>query len=98
MSDTQEKPALVVPQVNLNGTSGLALIEQQAAVMTAINAALTAMAHAAPHGRDYQTMERGSLTDAIKQWEDRRNRLQAIHDEAYQIAMAINAQEVRKRT
>ena len=45
---------LVPPQINLNGTSREALVEQQADVVTALATLLKAMSYAFPNGRDYQ--------------------------------------------
>ena len=45
---------LVLPQINLNGTSKQQLIEQQLGVAAALRTLLKAMGEAAPHGRDYQ--------------------------------------------
>jgi len=44
---------LVLPQVNLNGTTRERLVEQQCAVMEHLRATYAAMCEAAPHGRDY---------------------------------------------
>ena len=45
---------LVLPQINLNGTSKQQLVEQQLDVAAKLRHLLKAMGAAAPHGRDYQ--------------------------------------------
>lgn len=90
MSET--KTIIVVPTVNLNGTSRQELVKQQLDAWHALEAAMTAMKAAAPHGRDYQTDD--AVTFRVARFEHGR-RLQAIvtlMSEYQQMAEAINAQ------
>ena len=48
---------VMVPYVNLNGTSREELIQQQMTALKAIKAAIEALNQANPHGRDYMNME-----------------------------------------
>lgn len=45
---------MIMPGINLNGTSADALCDQANDVVRAADALLQAMVNAAPHGRDYQ--------------------------------------------
>jgi hypothetical protein len=47
-------PALVMPQISLNGTSKTDLVDQQLAIVGALRLVQEAMSAANPHGRDYQ--------------------------------------------
>jgi hypothetical protein len=49
-----------MPQVNMNGTSRADLLAGYMAAHSAVDAALNAVANAAPHGRDYQTLADGA--------------------------------------
>ena len=80
---------LVLPQVNLNGTSREALVEQQLDVMHAIRALKAAMNEAAPNGRDYQ-FRPAEFSPARDAWDER---MKLIHDMGNEIeahAMAIH--------
>jgi hypothetical protein len=79
---------LVLPQVNLNGTSRDALVAQQIEVLRALVALQHALAEAAPNGRDYQLRpaEFGPARDA---WVERMQMVFAMHEEIGQHALAI---------
>lgn len=66
---------LVLPQVNLNGTSRERLVEQQSDVATALRKTYQAMAEAAPNGRDYQ-FRPAEFYGAQEAWQER---MQAIY-------------------
>jgi hypothetical protein len=91
-ADAVDRTARVVPQVNLNGTSREALVQQQVAVLDALAQAVMAMSLATPHGRDYQTMPAGSYEAAREQHADRSKRLWALNAEITELALAIQAQ------
>lgn len=73
------------PTVHMNGTSKSELMEQLAKAGFSLQAALDALAAAAPNGRDYYTQDGGSgnaLTDATR---EHRRRLEDIHGVLVQI-------------
>lgn len=79
---------LVLPQVNLNGTSREALVEQQCDVMQALNALLKTMSDAFPNGRDYQ-LRPVEYAPAREAWEERMHTVAAMCKEIETHAMAI---------
>lgn len=84
---------LVLPQVNLNGTTREALVEQQCSVMHVLRSLLKVMAEAAPNGRDYQ-FRPAEFGPAQEAW---RERWQVIEDMRREIeAHAIAIQESGK--
>lgn len=72
---------LVQPIVNLNGSTRKQLVEQQLAVIDALNETLSAMAEAMPHGRDYQTQAPGTYQAARDAYLDRRAEIVKLRDE-----------------
>ena len=79
---------LVPPQINLNGTSREALVEQQADVVTALGALLKAMSDAFPNGRDYQ-LRPAEYAPAREAWEERMQAVATMHREIEAHAIAI---------
>ncbi len=79
---------LVIPQVNLNGTSREALVRQLVDVMRAFTDLQRALADAAPNGRDYQ-LRPEEFTAARDAWNDRALTIYAMAREIEQHAMAI---------
>ena len=81
-------PALVLPQISINGTDRKDLIAQQAAIVTALCQLERRMEAAAPHGRDYQhrpeEFERARIA-----WRARMMRVDALKDEITAHAMRI---------
>lgn len=75
-----------LPQINLNGTGGVQLMEQYLLARKAVQDAIEAVAEAAPHGRDYQTLPPGSAHKAMEEHVDRMNRLRSVHNELEAIA------------
>lgn len=53
-TDTSEIISVVAPIVNLNGATKRSLLDQQAAVIGALDMLRKALANAHPHGRDFQ--------------------------------------------
>jgi hypothetical protein len=66
------------PRVNLNGTTADSLAGQYHACTVALTAAMAAMLHACPHGRDYQTLPAGAHLNAMNEHQERLERLHAI--------------------
>ena len=79
---------LTLPQVNLNGTSREALVEQQCDVMRALDKLYEAMQEAAPNGRDYQ-LRPAEFNPAQDAWHERMKVIHAMHKEIEAHAMAI---------
>lgn len=78
---------LVTPQINLNGTSRDALLNQQCKVLSAFDKLREAMSEAAPHGRDYQ-LKLAEYDDARAAWLERIEMLDAMRR---QIEEHVNA-------
>jgi hypothetical protein len=78
-----------LPQVNLNGTSRDALLDQYRDAYRAINDAIDALCKAAPHGRDYQTLPAGSYNVAREEHDARLVKLGSIKAEIEAIAIHI---------
>ncbi len=81
-----------VPQVNINGTSAEELVHQRRKVLSYLRKAMLALAKAAPHGRDFQTVEPERFTEARELYETRWNALSEIHDDLYAEAIDIQDQ------
>ena len=86
-----------VPQVNNNGTNRDDLIQQRRDVLGHLRKAMLALAFAAPHGRDFQTVEPERYDEARKLYETRWEALREIHDDLYLEALAIQDQGIRSR-
>ena len=80
---------IIVPVVNLNGSSADSLIQGYADALDALRDAIAAMRQITPHGRDYQTEERTVLIGAQNQHEARLQALDNIYRELQFIAGAI---------
>jgi hypothetical protein len=79
---------LTLPQVNLNGTSREALVEQQCDVMRALDKLYEAMQEAAPNGRDYQ-LRPTEFNPAREAWHERMKLIRDMHNEIEAHAVAI---------
>jgi len=80
------------PQVNLNGTLGAILLRQYLDAADALRAAERRLDEAAPHGRDYQTLDDGAFRRAQDEHLDRKRRLESIIQELLDIAQEIARQ------
>lgn len=74
------------PTVHMNGTSRESLMKQQLDVINAIDAALEAMRHAMPHGRDYYPKGDDAIRCASAEWATHHHQLSNIRDHYQQIA------------
>lgn len=79
---------LVLPQVNLNGTSRDELVRQQLAVLAAFRVLQQAMAEASPNGRDYQ-LRPAEFKPAQEAWWERMQAVEDMRREIETHAMAI---------
>lgn len=86
---------LIVPTVNLNGSSEHDLIDQLTEIMTALSVAERAMAKATPHGRDYACSAlTGERLDARARdaFNERRRALLSMHSDFLALALDIQKQ------
>jgi predicted GNAT superfamily acetyltransferase len=82
----------VLPQTSINGTSVDALVEQQAAVITALCQVERRMAAAMPHGRDYQYRP-AEYPQARDAWIARMQAIAQLKQELVEHAVAIRRTE-----
>lgn len=80
------------PQLNINGTSQTALIEQYESTAAAMVKAIDALRNAAPHGRDYQTLPAGAYMQAKKEHDARIAALQSVYDDLMDIVINVSEQ------
>jgi hypothetical protein len=85
------------PQINLNGTASSVLLRQNLDAMESVNQALKHLGDAAPHGRDYQTLDSQAYPAAHLEHVARRARLEAVRDELSAIAVEISRQMDARR-
>lgn len=79
------------PQVNINGTSRGALIQQLTDAYSALTDAISALSAMSPHGRDYQTLPDGSWLTARKEHDARIEAVVKVRDEIAAIFESIDA-------
>lgn len=80
------------PQINLNGTNGQELLEQNIDARTALQLASKAVERAYPNGRDYQTLPSDAFISASKEAERRLRTLNTLIIEYEAIAENISKQ------
>ena len=83
---------MIVPTINLNGTSKDELVELHTDAAQKIAEAIAAMKLAWPNGRDFQTAEPGLLVQAQDEASERLQLLFRARDEMNTIAVAISRQ------
>jgi hypothetical protein len=79
----------MLPTVHLNGTSRAELQKQYEEAHTAIEHAITALAHAAPNGRDYYPQGAHAYGIAAREHESRVERLRNVQAELYAIYESV---------
>lgn len=84
---------MIVPIVNLNGTSKEELVKQQMAVWKAAETLYLALAEAAPHGRDYQISPKDDYHNAREEFLQAAFAVQKIKKDAEERAFAIDQQQ-----
>lgn len=80
---------VIKPTINLNGTSKRELLDQHVTAVVAMQAAIIAVQAAAPNGRDYQTMPKGTIDLAVAGHVERLKRLESVLHELEEIAEHI---------
>lgn len=84
---------IIVPTVHLNGTSGESLLEQLHAIDVALDAALTALAKATPHDRDYYVQaDPDAGPRARLAHQDRVARIEAVQAEIMALRLGVYTQ------
>jgi hypothetical protein len=87
---------MILPNINLNGTSVNELLRAQYSMVKALDKALDTLGEIAPHGRDY--LDSGTYEDARAQFERERAALLSLrkyHMEKYQ-ALFDASQELER--
>lgn len=91
--DIGELAPLVVPGVNINGTSANELVQQLIDVVKAIDILDEAFARANPHGRDFQISGGDKLAEIARAaWRQRRLLLAMMREEIHLLATSISEQ------
>ena len=80
--------SLVMPQINLNGSSRGSLVEQQCEVLEHLREVYRAMGEASPNGRDYQ-FRPAEFRPAQEAWQERVKMIHSLMQEIESHAMAI---------
>ena len=83
---------LIVPSVNLNGTSKEALLKEYVNAMNAVEKAIEMLAQVTVHGRDYWPQGGNVIHLAMHQRSAQFTHLRAVHAELESIAIAISEQ------
>ncbi|HEX4173965.1 MAG TPA: hypothetical protein VHY82_15965 [Acetobacteraceae bacterium] len=78
---------LVMPTVNLNGTSAKALLRLNMTALEAVQLAIEELNQAAPHGRDY---DRPTYSEARRQHDERLAKLDAVRIELEAICLHVH--------
>lgn len=73
------------PTVHLNGTSKEELVKQLQGAYNAVEIAIEALCHAAPHGRDYYPQDDNAISEALKEHKSRVDKLRDVRDELMEI-------------
>jgi hypothetical protein len=84
---------VIVPVVNLNGTSAEKLMEGYREALDALRTAISYMPSIEPHGRDYQTEERTVFSEAADQHRSRVKALEGVYQDIELIALAVQDQQ-----
>lgn len=80
--------SIAIPTVHLNGTSGAVLLEQLKGARRALDAALDALAEAAPNARDYY-VQPGGFSPAQRQHEARLAKLREVRSDVSDVLQGV---------
>jgi hypothetical protein len=78
---TNKHPNVTAPTLNLNGTSGEALMQELRTAGEAVRTAIEAVGAMTVHGRDFQTAEIGAYNQARFEQKARLEKLRSVLDE-----------------
>lgn len=84
------------PVIHMNGTSRKALLEEYRAAFDAVRNAMEKLNNVTVHGRDYYPKGNDAIRTALRQQEDRMDKLRSVRDELQQIAEVIYDQGDRR--
>ena len=87
-----ERRKVPAPTVHLNGTAKVDLLQQQLAVRDALAHAIAAVAHAAPHGRDYYPQGPDAYAAARRAHDARASALEVMLAEVAEVYVATRRQ------
>jgi hypothetical protein len=77
---------MMLPTIHMNGTSGRALLEGYCDAISAVHAALEALARVAPHSRDYYPQGPDACSTANLEHEDRKRALVSVLNDLQALA------------
>ena len=83
-----------LPQLNINGTDGEALMNEYREAARALGKAIEALEAVTVHGRDYQTLANASsaASDAYREHRERLAKLRTVHGELQALYSDVYAQ------
>lgn len=87
---------LVVPHLNINGTSKHELMMQLEHAAHTLQTALKSLNEAAPHGRDYQTVTPALFTLARMQHYERYKKIKEVYNEILYIWNKLDCDDNRR--
>jgi hypothetical protein len=89
--------AACTPRINLNGTSGSALLEAYVTALVSLENCYSMVSATSPHGRDWQTETTSTAYKiAVEQHATRMKMIKDVKDQIETIALAV-ADELNKR-
>lgn len=80
------------PQINLNGTNGNELLQENMDAYAAVNNAIDYLSKVTVHGRDYQTLSGGAYYAARQEHLGRIAKLESVRADLAAIAAEISRQ------
>lgn len=86
--------SLTKPTIHVNGTSREELYHQLLTASSAVRGALSALAGAAPHARDYYSQESGSYPRAHAEHSARVQKLVDVREELYELLEHVSDAQV----
>ena len=86
---------MIIPRVHWNGTSREELLKQLHDATAAVSDAITAMAKATPHGRDYYIISHEATKQAQDEHYARMNKLHEVVQDLIRITEGVAEQRKR---
>ena len=81
-----------IPTVHINGTDGLELFDQVVYASRAVENAIDKMRDAWPNARDYYVQGDEVMSEAVREWSARTEKLNEVHMDLGVIVVAIEKQ------
>jgi|SRR5215467_11672085 len=85
-------PQPQAPLVHLNGTGRYSLSEGYSQAYRALQKAIIALNHTAPHPRDYYPLPEGAYAKAEREHQQRWDRLVAVREQLHELWRAVQDQ------